>query len=271
MSEGNLIQRAQAGDEAAWTALYTRYDPTMRYFLIGRSGRADIDDLLGTLWLRALIKLPGYEDRGHPLSAWLYRIAEGLIIDDYREQRRLWRRTAETAIEHVTVDGPEAHLDRYDAQAQARALLSRLYGAQRRVIELRFMHDRTLDEVAAAMELSKGAVKGLQHRALANLAQLPDEPANGGAMTNDGLADDLLARLWAVGGAWTGEISPWGSYQIIPPRGAPLSNVWCTPAALLDLVETWEAAGLSEHRIAIVLAGMAGQVERPGVLRKGAQ
>ena len=53
MTEPDLITRAQQGDGDAWTALYARYAPLMQRYLIRRTGRADVDDLLSELWMRA--------------------------------------------------------------------------------------------------------------------------------------------------------------------------------------------------------------------------
>ena len=48
-------------------------------------------------------------------------------------------------------------------------LVERLPDAQRRVIEMRFVDQRSLREIADALNRSEGAVKQLQLRALENL------------------------------------------------------------------------------------------------------
>jgi RNA polymerase sigma-70 factor (ECF subfamily) len=66
--------------------------------------------------------------------------------------------------------------DRHEAgEIERRALIAqlveRLPDAQRRVIEMRFMDQRSIREIAHALERSEGAVKQLQLRALENLRQ----------------------------------------------------------------------------------------------------
>jgi RNA polymerase sigma-70 factor (ECF subfamily) len=48
-------------------------------------------------------------------------------------------------------------------------LVDRLPDLQRRVIEMRFVEDKSVREVAAALDRTEGAVKQLQLRALENL------------------------------------------------------------------------------------------------------
>jgi RNA polymerase sigma-70 factor (ECF subfamily) len=67
-------------------------------------------------------------------------------------------------------DGREA------AEIEQRAMLfqlvDRLPDAQRRVIEMRFVDQRSIREIAAALDRSEGAVKQLQLRALETLRKL---------------------------------------------------------------------------------------------------
>lgn len=83
-------------------------------------------------------------------------------------------------------------------------------------------------------------------------------------MTDGATIDALLARLAAVGGESTGRgPSRWGSYEIITPVEAAEKYLWCTPAALTDLLDEWEAAhthgraGLLLQRIADAMRGTA--------------
>jgi hypothetical protein len=51
---------------------------------------------------------------------------------------------------------------------------------------------------------------------------------------------ETIAQLEALGGAWTGAVSQWGSYEIYTPLCDPEPVVWCTPAALASLIEEWQ-------------------------------
>ena len=64
-------------------------------------------------------------------------------------------------------DGFEA--DNIERRAMLSQLVERLPDAQRRVIEMRFMEERSIRDIAAALDRSEGAIKQLQLRALENL------------------------------------------------------------------------------------------------------
>lgn len=67
------------------------------------------------------------------------------------------------------------------------------------------------------------------------------------------LPSDLIARLEALGGAWTGEVSRWGSYEIYTPLCAAEPLMWCTQTALEDLIQEWHAQPRCRPRLRVLL------------------
>lgn len=169
------VERAQAGDQAAFDLLYNRFaDPLYRY-VAGYCGSAAVaEDLTGDLWLRVVERLPSFRfPHGSPeaaFSAWLYRIARNLAID---ASRRRGNYNAQLA-EEIESDGraPDEAVIMGEEYAELRAALHALTPEQRTVVLLRFVEERSNAEVARVMEKSEGAVKVMQHRALATLARV---------------------------------------------------------------------------------------------------
>jgi RNA polymerase sigma-70 factor (ECF subfamily) len=109
---------------------------------------------------------------GLPFEAWLYRIAHARVIDHYR--RRNVRKVA--PLDEGLADGEKTdpdHLvaDRDEAGRAWQALLL-LTEEQQQVISLRFIAGYSTAEVASLLEKTEGAVKALQHRALATLRRI---------------------------------------------------------------------------------------------------
>jgi RNA polymerase sigma-70 factor, ECF subfamily len=159
--ERTLIAAAQA-DPARFEELYDRYVQRVYGFVSRRVGnRAAAEDITSAVFEQALANLPRFEWRGVPFAAWLIRIAANALADH-------WRRAAREG--DAPSDVPDAgETDAIEQRAILFQLVGRLPDLQRRVIELRFGEEKSIREIAAALERTEGAVKQLQLRALENL------------------------------------------------------------------------------------------------------
>lgn len=125
------------------------------------------EDVLGDVFVAALTSAATYEDRGWPISSWLYRIAQSRAIDAARRAARRPTLPLE-AWRAVAAPPDEAVADRLWCDTiLARARLRR---DQADVIRLRFLEGCSIAEAAAQLGRSEGATKALQGRALAKLA-----------------------------------------------------------------------------------------------------
>ena len=160
--ERTLIAAAQA-DPARFDELYDRYVHRVYGFVSRRVGnRATAEDITSTVFEQALAHLPKFEWRGVPFAAWLIRIAANALADH-------WRRTAREGGDAVAEMPEQGETDAIEQRAILFQLVGRLPDLQRRVIELRFGEEKSIREVAAALQRTDGAVKQLQLRALENL------------------------------------------------------------------------------------------------------
>lgn len=173
-----LIGAAQAGDPAAFDRLYNLYaDKVFRYLYARLGQRESAEDLTAEVFVRLVRTLSGYRiNAARPVaafSAWLYRIAGNLLTDHYRRQR--FRRHADLA-DHADVPADEPPLHRRVETAEEGGQLWNAIGQlgpeQQAVIVYRFTEQFSLQEVADLLGKSAGAVKALQHRALANLRRI---------------------------------------------------------------------------------------------------
>lgn len=187
-----LVDRAKAGDAAAFADLYDRYVDQVFAYVYRRVGHRQVaEDLVGDVFLRAYRRLSSFEWQGVDLGAWIITIARNRVHDHFKSARfRLERSTDEVREDprpsQPAMDDPErVTVGRDTARALGEAL-ERLKPEHREVIELRFIHDLSVAETAAVLERSVGATKALQYRALRSLAgEVGDHPE--------------LARLAAAG------------------------------------------------------------------------
>ena len=160
--ERTLIEAAQA-DPARFVDLYERHFHRVYAYVARRaSSRAEAEDVTSEVFEHALANIRKFEWRGIAFLAWLFRIAANALADR-------WRRASRDSYESPP-DVPEGR-EAVDLERRAMVfqLVERLPDAQRRVIEMRFVEQKSIREIATALDRSDGAVKQLQLRALENL------------------------------------------------------------------------------------------------------
>jgi RNA polymerase sigma-70 factor (ECF subfamily) len=148
----------------------TYYRPLYRYIYHHVRHVETAEDVTGQVFQRflAVLRSPSAPDRH--LKAWLFRVAHNLIMDESRRQRyrEYQPLDAETGLIQAAVD-VESDVTRRLLVDQTQAALDTLTPMQREVIILRFLSELSLEETAHILHMNVGAVKAMQHRALATL------------------------------------------------------------------------------------------------------
>lgn len=168
--EERLLVEAAQKDPARFTDLYEANFERVYAFVSRRvHSRADSEDITAEVFQHALEHLARFEWRGVPFAAWLYRIAANAIADRWQS---LARENGRPAMEVPAVEFDDTEMDRSERRAQLFRDVAKLPAEQRRVIEMRFVEEKSIREIANALRKSTGAVKQLQHRAYQRLREL---------------------------------------------------------------------------------------------------
>lgn len=160
--------RAARTDPQRFTVVYECYFADLFRFVNRRVEHRDLAaDLTQETFLKALLALPRYEDRGLPFRAWLYRIA-------LNEVRMHWRKRKEVVIDvsymemrglseeiGIAMDNDELH--------RLAGALGRLDEAKARLIEMRYMDGMSFAELGQVLGIGEDAAKMRTHRVLALL------------------------------------------------------------------------------------------------------
>jgi RNA polymerase sigma-70 factor (ECF subfamily) len=170
--EESLIRRAQQRDQVALTQLYEEnFDKIYRYCVVKIGDRTEAEDMTQQVFLKAIKSLPSYKFKGLPFSSWLYRIAHNQVVDYLRKKTRYATVPIDETIAAGKDDPREVAEGRLEIEELAVATM-KLTEAQREVISLRFAAELSIAEVARAMGKSEGAIKALQHSAIAALRKV---------------------------------------------------------------------------------------------------
>ena len=165
-----LVERAQRGDRDALEELYLiHFDRIYGYLHMSVGNRHDAEDLTTQTFLKMLESIGRFRWQSAPFSAWLFRIAHNLAMDHFRSRRR-WQ-PEEDVPEPPGSEEPSAELAAMQAigRESMLELIEKLSPEPQQVLTLKFVFNFPNADVAKILDKTEGAIKSLQHRALASL------------------------------------------------------------------------------------------------------
>jgi RNA polymerase sigma-70 factor (ECF subfamily) len=192
----DLLDRARAGDESAFAAVYREVQPRLLRYLQAQAHDL-AEDVAADTWLDVARAMPGFVGDSTAFRSWIFAIARNRMVDAIRRNARrplhLVDGTAElealaSAVGEVD-DDTAARAEAYEATQRAIALIRTLPPDQAEVLLLRVLAELDPPEVALLVGKPVGHVRVLAHRGLRRLARLL-EPAT---------ADDLDDPLGGLG------------------------------------------------------------------------
>jgi RNA polymerase sigma-70 factor (ECF subfamily) len=169
-AEKELLEAALRFDQKALAQIYDLYNPKLyRYAARFLGDPAVAEDCVADTFSRFLKAVRNRRGPKDYLKAYLYRIAHNWVVDYYRRAPDL----AELKDTQPSRDNsPEEEASLRMRQAQTRAAIMQLTPDQQQVIALKYLQGMNNEDVAQALHKPVGAVKSLQHRALARLEKI---------------------------------------------------------------------------------------------------
>jgi RNA polymerase sigma-70 factor (ECF subfamily) len=167
--ERELLELASQLNTAALAGIYDTYSPRLYRYAVRLLGDPDLaEDCVAETFSRFLKSLEnGHGPRDH-LQAYLYRIAHNWIVDLYRDHEQTFELNDALPCD----DLPEEEAARQIRQKQVRKAIRSLSPDQQKVISLKYLESWENEEIARVLHKPIGAVKSIQHRALASLQKL---------------------------------------------------------------------------------------------------
>ncbi len=166
--ENQLIDRILAGDERCYADLvdhYKRYAFTIALKVVGE--RTEAEEVTQDAFIKAFHYLKGF-NRTARFSTWLYRIVFNTAVS-YKRKKKVHFED----IQHRSVENPEradAELEMKDKKAFVAAAMSKLNESDQLAIQLFYIKEFSLEEVAEMMGQNVNTIKVRIHRARLRLA-----------------------------------------------------------------------------------------------------
>jgi len=181
-SDQEVVSRAREGDEDAYREMVRRYGPPVFDLIYGMVGNRELaEDLAQEAFVKAFRALDRHDPERKP-SAWILRIANNTAIDYVRRKRPDSTRSSLTMTPgQIDVratrlptprDTPSASTDLREFADALECALRRLRPEYRRCFVLRYVEERSYDEIARIMKVPAGTVATYLHRARAELKRM---------------------------------------------------------------------------------------------------
>jgi RNA polymerase sigma-70 factor (ECF subfamily) len=162
-----LLQRIAAGDQQAFTTLYTHYLPRLyRYvYPFVRQSHEETEEILHDIFFKIWLKketLPALA----AFEPYLLRMTRNYIIDIIRKNKKHqeYLRHEMTTTPLLPTD-PEANLIFKEYNQAAQQALRQMTDKRRLVFEWHTQHELTLEEIGQALGISRSAAKKHLHAA----------------------------------------------------------------------------------------------------------
>ena len=146
-------------------------------------GVADPADLTSDVFVAVLTRLPSFHGTEEQFRSWVFTIAYRRVVDEWRARARRDTPVAapppppgSSAVGSTAPPAEDVALARL-GDDRVTELLGTLTPDQRQVLALRVVADLSLEQVAELVGKPVGAVKALQHRALATLRRTVSDQA----------------------------------------------------------------------------------------------
>lgn len=168
--EDAWVSRARAGDQAAFEAIFQRYERQIYGFVFRMMGNADdAYDLTQDCFVKAYRSLDKTNGDLN-ISAWLHRIASNSCLDVLRRRKRIrwlpWENDKhENLLQRRSSDDPELTVVAAEVQQDVQTILNKMTPRNRLALLLREFEGLSTEEIGEVMGLSRSAVKSVLFRA----------------------------------------------------------------------------------------------------------
>ncbi len=170
--ERELVRKALAGDERAFRKLLERHYTLIYSVVRGVAGqRAETEDIVQEVFIKIYRALGDFRGESR-LSTWIYRIARNEALNAMDRRKPQVIPIEDCADLPDTGESPEASYRRRMSRERLERFMERLDEKERVAIELRYVGEKSYEEIADIMGIPLGTVKTHIHRAKLSLKRM---------------------------------------------------------------------------------------------------
>lgn len=179
-----LVKAYRSGDEKAFNDLFNRYSESIKFDLFKKvNDMALAEDLMMDVFAKVITKLKTFNPESAAFSTWLYGIARNHFIDFLRKNANysvsniedLFVETEEGEFDFQLtsdIENPQELLEREQRVELAHELIASISNDMtREMAKLRFLDEKSYEEISEITGSPLGTVKGTLFRARNEMAK----------------------------------------------------------------------------------------------------
>ncbi len=171
-SDRELVVRSLEGDDRAFRELVERHTPLVYAVVRGIMGNhPEAEDTVQEIFIKVFKGLGRFRGNSR-LATWIYRISRNEAINASSRSRPETGPLDEARYISTDDAGPDKVYERKRLRAGLERLMAGLEENYRIVLELRYMGEKTYNEIADIMDIPVGTVKTNLHRAKQSLKRI---------------------------------------------------------------------------------------------------
>lgn len=173
LDESALMAGVARLDPLSLAETHDRYYPEVLRFVLSKVGhRETAEDITSEVFVRLLRAVQACRGPNKTLRGWLLCVACHIVNDNFRRHYAVRTDLELTNWIAAEDEEPVDQVIKKETLETLHMAIGELTGDQQKVVRLRYGHGMSIRDVAAGMGKSEGAVKQLQARAVASLANL---------------------------------------------------------------------------------------------------
>ena len=167
-----LVSKALQGNQKAFRRIVERHHSTAYAVVRGVLGNSEeVDDVVQNVYVKIYRGLGSFRGDSR-LSTWIYQIARNEAINVARKRRLEGPPVEDVVLPAGESSNPEAAYGRKELGEQMESAMMQLDDNYRMALELRYMGERSYEEIAEAMGLPVGTVKTYIYRGKVQLKKI---------------------------------------------------------------------------------------------------
>ncbi len=168
-----LDVQAQPASFADFGQLYDALFPRIYNYVSYRvAGREEAEDLVGTVFEKALANFAKFDSRKGSIESWLFTIAHHTVVNYYRSHQRHPQTQLEENLETSEAEQPDQTFLQREEMARLRHNLSKMGERDRELIALRYGASFSHRQIGQVLKMKEGSVTVALSRAVSRLRKL---------------------------------------------------------------------------------------------------